>query len=389
MKFKALLLSIVILIPGVFIIAGGKYYEKMADSEMKRNPEAWMLDFSTSPKWNYCHGLVMVSILRTWKKTDNEKYYSYVYDYADQMINEKGEIISYKVEDYNIDKINTGRILFAIYKQTKEERFKKAMDLLRTQMLTHPRTKEGSFWHKKVYPHQVWLDGLYMACPFLARYGKTFAEPGLFDDVALQIIDCHKYLFDAKTGLYFHGWDESRKQKWANPITGQSPNFWSRSIGWYMMAIVDVLDYLPKDHPKRNEIISILSDLSKSLEIFRDPKTGMWYQVTDQMDRAGNYLESTGSIMFIYSWIKGAQKGYLDESFLEKGEKAYKDYIKQFLKEETDGTLSITSCCAVSGLGGTTFYRDGSFEYYISEPVRDNDPKAVGPFIMASLLLNN
>lgn len=365
-----------------------KNYQLMTDSEMKRNPEAWMLDFSKQPGWNYCHGLVLLAVLQTWNQTNDAKYYQYAYDFADLMINEHGDIRSYKVEEYNIDRVNSGKILFPLYKKTHEERFKKALDLLRSQMKTHPRTQDGSFWHKQVYKHQVWLDGLYMACPFLAEYGKIFNEPTLFDDVALQIVDCHKYMYDAKTGLYYHGWDESRKQQWANKETGLSSNFWSRSIGWYMMAMVDALDFLPENHPKRGEIISILQNLSSSIEKYRDKETGMWYQVTDQINRKGNYLESTGSAMFLYTWIKGAQKGYLDKKYLTKGEKGYDQYLKRFVRKEADGTLSITDCCAVSGLGGSPRYRDGSFEYYISEPVRDNDPKAVGPFIMMSILLN-
>ena len=367
---------------------GQKNYVQMTDSEMKRNPEAWMLDFSKTLKWNYCHGLVMQSILQVYDKTGNPKYYDYVYEYADTMVNADGTIKTYKPLEYNIDRVNTGKILFPILENTKEERFKTALSIQREQMRTHPRTKDGSFWHKKVYPHQVWLDGLYMAGPFLAQYAKENNEKALYDDVALQILDVRKYLYDPKTGLYFHGWDESRQQRWADPKTGLSPHFWSRSIGWYMMAIVDVLDFLPEDHKDRPAIIRLLQELSASIEKFRDPNTGMWYQVTDLVDRAGNYLESTGSIMFIYTWIKGAQKGYLDKGYLTKGEQAYDQFLKRFVKTEADGSLSITDCCSVAGLGGEKNYRDGSFEYYISEPIRDNDPKAIGPFIMTSVLLD-
>ncbi|TJZ49302.1 glycoside hydrolase family 88 protein, partial [Sphingobacterium olei] len=322
------------------------------DSEMKRNPEAWMLDFSKAPKWNYCHGLVSQSILQTYDKTGERKYYAYIYDYVDTMINESGDILGYKPQEYNIDRVNTGKILFPILAKTGEKRFKIALDHQREQMRTHPRTKEGSFWHKKVYPHQVWLDGLYMAGPFLAQYAEKNNETDLFDDVALQIVDVRKNLYDPKTGLYYHGWDESKSQRWADPKTGLSPNFWSRSIGWYMMSIVDVLDFLPETHPDRPEILKILQELASSLEKFRDPHTGMWYQVTNMQDREGNYQESTGSIMFIYAWIKGAQKGYLDQSFLRKGEEAYEQFIQHFTKTEKDGTWSITSCCSVAGLGG-------------------------------------
>ncbi|GAB6012983.1 glycoside hydrolase family 88/105 protein [Viscerimonas tarda] len=387
MKFKTLLtfLLALSLLP---VVAGEKYYVRMTDSEMKRNPEAWMLDFSKEPKWNYCHGLVLQAVLQTWKKTNDQKYYNYAYDFAELMVSTDGKIKTYKPEEYSVDRINSGKMLFPIYNQTKDPKLKKAIMSLRDQMRTHPRTKEGSFWHKKIYPHQVWLDGIYMACPFLAEYARWFDEPELYDDVALQITDVRKYLYDSKTGLYYHGWDESRQQKWANPETGLSPNFWSRSIGWYMMAIVDVLDFLPEDHPKRGEIISILQNLCRSVENFRDPESGMWWQVTDMGGREGNYVESSASAMFIYTWVKGAQKGYLDKSYKKKGEKAYKQYIKRFLKKEADGSLSITDGCSVSGLGGEKVYRDGSFEYYISEPIRDNDPKATGPFIMLSILLN-
>lgn len=367
---------------------GQSYYQRMADSEMQRNPEAWMIDFSNTLKWNYCHGLVMQSILQVYDKTGNERYYGYVYDYADTMVNTVGTIKTYKPQEYNIDRVNTGKILFPILKKTGEERFKKALDLQREQMRTHPRTSGGSFWHKKIYPHQVWLDGLYMAGPFLAQYAKENNELALFDDVALQLVDVRKHLYDPTTGLYYHGWDESRQQRWADPVTGLSPHFWSRSIGWYMMAIVDVLDFLPENHASRPEILNIFKELAAALEKFRDPATGMWYQVTDLGHKEGNYLESTGSIMFIYSWVKGAQKGYLDAGYLAKGTQAYEQFLSRFVREEPDGTLSITDCCSVAGLGGEKVYRDGSFEYYISEPIRDNDPKAIGPFILTSALLN-
>lgn len=361
---------------------------KIARSEMHRNPEAWMIDFSTELKWNYCHGLVMQSLLQLGSATADPSYYSYVYAYADTMVAADGSIRSYRSSEYNIDRVNTGKILFPIWEKTKDERFRKALQQQRGQMRSHPRTSQGSFWHKKVYPHQVWLDGLYMAGPFLAQYAQQFDEATLFDDVALQILDVRKHLFDEKTGLYFHGWDESRQQRWADPKTGVSPHFWSRSIGWYMMAIVDVLDYLPPDHASRSAMIDILQQLAASVQRYQDPSTGMWYQVTDQMNRKGNYLESTGSIMFIYAWVKGAQRGYLDAAFLQAGERAYQQYLDRFVRQEADGTWSITDCCAVAGLGGDKNYRDGSFDYYISEPIRDNDPKAVGPFIMTSILLD-
>lgn len=366
-----------------------KYSTRMADSEMKRNPESWMLDFSAQPKWNYCHGLVLQSILQVWKKTGDKKYLDYAESYTDTMLLQNGkEIRTYKLQNYNLDHINPGKILFTLYDETKDEKYRNAIELLRDQAKSQPRTEAGGFWHKKIYPHQMWLDGIYMASPFLAEYALRFDGPALFDDVALQIVTVAEKTRDAETGLFYHGWDESRQQRWSNPETGQSPNFWSRSMGWYAMAIVDVLDFFPENHPKRPEIIRILQQLISSLEKVQDPKTGMWYQVTDKIGEKGNYLESTGSIMFIYAMVKGARKGYLSREYEEKGEKLYNRFVRNFVREEPDGTLTVTDCCAVSGLGGDPNYRDGSYQYYISEPVRNNDPKATGPFIMTSLLLD-
>ena len=384
-RFKPTLFFLIVF--AQLVSAAKPYSVWMADSEMKRMPESWMTDFAKKPKWDYCNGLELQAIYLVWKQTADPKYFNYVKSYTDTIIASDGSITGYKLQDYNIDKLNSGKILFDLYAKTKEEKLKKAMDILRDQMKTHPRTADGGFWHKKIYTNQMWLDGIYMASPFLAEYGYRFGEKELFDEVVHQILTMAKHSYDPKTGLYFHGWDESRQQKWSNPETGCSPNFWSRSMGWYMMALVDVLDYLPKDHPKRAEIIKILNDLSQSLEKYRDPKTGMWFQVTDKPGADGNYVESSGSAMFIYSWTKGAQKGYLSKGYLTKALKAYDQFVKKFIKQNADGTISLTDVCSVAGLGGEPRYRDGSYQYYISEPKRDNDPKAVGPFIMLSVLL--
>ncbi len=365
-----------------------KWSVSMVDSEMKRNPESWMVDFAKSPKWDYTHGLQLQSMAMAGIRYSNTEYFNYALEYASSMVSADGTIKGYKPEEYNIDRINPGKLLYLIYDRTKDPKYLKAIHLLRDQMRTHPRTTRGGFWHKKVYPHQMWLDGLYMASPFLAEYAVRFGETALFDEVAHQLIVMANNSYDPATGLYFHGWDESRTQRWADPQTGKSPNFWSRSLGWYMMALVDVLEHLPATHPQRDAVIRIFSDLSQSLEKYRDPVSGMWYQVTDKMNAEGNYLESTASAMFIYSWVKGAQLGILPSGYLRKGEQAYDQFLKRFIRENEDGTVSVTSCCAVAGLGGEKVYRDGSYAYYLSEPVRDNDPKAIGPFIMVSLLLN-
>ena len=296
------IIVISVFIAGLITLSGcaeKKMFVRMADSEMKRNPESWMVDFSKDLKWNYCHGLELEAIYDVYRKSGDKKYYNYALSYADTVINSDGTIKSYKLEEYNIDRLNSGKMLFPIYAQTKDEKYRLAMSLLKSQMDTHPRISNGGFWHKKIYPNQVWLDGLYMAGPFLAEYGATFNVPALFDEVALQLTTAYEDLIDDKTGLLYHGWDESRQQRWADPVTGRSPNFWSRSIGWYMMALVDVLDFMPENHPKRNEIIDILNKISAAVEKYRDPASGMWYEVTDEGTRQGNYLESSGSAMFI------------------------------------------------------------------------------------------
>ena len=387
MKFR-LVIVFSLITAFVAVNASQKYYVQMANSQMKRNPESWMIDFAKTLRWDYCQGLELQAFYKVWEKTKDKRYFDYMKSYTDTIIDSNGKIIVYKKSDYNIDKVNPGKFLFLLYSTTKEEKLRIAIDSLYSQLQSHPRTSDGGFWHKKVYPHQMWLDGLYMGTPFLAEYAMRNNLPASTDDAIHQILTMAKHGYDAKTGLYYHGWDESRSQRWSNPKTGQSPNFWSRSIGWYMMSMVDALDFIPASHPQRDEVIKILQNLTDSLLNFNDPKTGMWYQVTDKTDKKGNYLESTGSSMFIYSMVKAGQKGYLPKTYLKKGKSLYKQFVKTFIKKNNDGTISVTNCCAVAGLGGDKNYRDGSFEYYISEPVRDNDPKAVAPFMMVSVLLN-
>jgi len=343
-----------------------------------------MIDFRDKPKWEYTEGLVLKAILQVWQATGDEKYFLYAKTFYDQFIDSTGQILSYDLEEYNIDRINPGKPLFLLYQKTGDEKFRQAILLLRQQMQTHPRTSEGGFWHKKIYPHQMWLDGLYMAAPFLAEFGKVFNEPALFDDVVQQLILMEKHSRDEKTGLLYHGWDESRQQRWANPETGQSPNFWGRALGWYAMALVDVLDFLPADHPKRIEVIAILQRLVTAIANFQDAKSGLWFQVVDQGHRTGNYPESSASCMFVYSLFKAVKKGYIDPQFIDVAHKGYQGILAHFIETDENGLVQLHHACAVAGLGGNP-YRDGSYEYYINEKIRSNDPKAVGPFILASL----
>lgn len=357
---------------------------KMADSEMIHFPDPWMVDFNPKPVWNYTQGLIAHSMIKLWQQNGNEAYYAYAKKYADKFIDSTGYLAAYKIEDYNIDAVNSGKFLFDVYANTKDERYLIAIKQLREQLKTHPRTSEGGFWHKKRYPHQMWLDGLYMGAPFYAQYALYFNEPELFDDVVKQFQLVHKYTFNSETGLNYHGWDESREQAWADSITGCSPHYWGRAMGWYAMALVDVLDFLPEDHAGRADILKILGQVAEGIKKYQDTETGLWYQVLDQGNREGNYLEATASSMFTYSLLKAVRKGYIAADYNVIADKAYNGLVENLIKDNGDGTISLTKCCSVAGLGGNP-YRDGSYEYYVSEPVRDNDPKGVGPFIMASI----
>jgi unsaturated rhamnogalacturonyl hydrolase len=360
----------------------------IANSEIKHNPELWQADFVKKPKWGYTQGLIAYSMTKLYLTTKDSSYFNYVKKFADLFINNKGEILTYTLDKYNIDNINGGKFLFDMYNITNEEKYLKALQLLRTQIEKHPRTKIGVFWHKKIYENQVWLDGLYMGAPFYAQCVKELKEPvANYNDVAKQLILGDSVTLDRTTGLNFHAWDESRLQKWSNPETGHSPHFWGRSMGWYMMAMVDVLDFLPKNHPQRKQIIANLNRLTKALANYQDKQTGMWYQVTDLGGKEGNYVESSCTAMYIYAIAKGINKKYLDKDFKTVVQKAYCGMIANATQVNEDGTTSITKACSVAGLGGNP-YRDGSYEYYIREPIRNDDPKVIGPFILASLEMN-
>ena len=362
-----------------------KWSVKFAQSEMTRFPEAWMIEKSKSPRWGYTHGCVAKAMLDMFDYTQDSVYYNYAKGYADTLITENGQIKTFRIDKYNIDNINPGKILFRLYKSTDDARYKMAIDTLMLQMAQHPRTSEGGFWHKKIYPHQMWLDGLYMASPFLAEYAKDFNHPEIYDDILNQILLMDKNSYDPETGLFYHGWDESKEQKWADKTTGRSPNFWSRSIGWYGMALVDVLDFFPENHEGRAQIIDIINKIAKGIVKWQDEKSGVWYQVTNMGDKEGNYLESSGSAMFVTFLYDAMEKGYISNDYKAAADKGFNGLINEFIQKEEDGTYSITNCCAVGGLGGEKVYRDGSFEYYISEPVILNDPKSVAPFIWAAI----
>ncbi|MFH0990593.1 MAG: glycoside hydrolase family 88 protein [bacterium] len=360
---------------------------RIAASFMKSNPDT--IKYGTeakSRKWNYEQGVMLEAMRMMWKKTGDEKYFNFIKQNIDLYIEENGSINTYEYESFNLDNIPPGRQLLTLFRRTNNLKYKVAADTLRKQLAHHPRTSENGFWHKKIYPYQMWLDGLYMAEPFYTHYAVMFKEPSALDDVAKQFQLIWKHNRDPKTGLLYHGWDESKQQQWANPKTGQSPNFWGRAIGWYMMALVDVLDHLPGNHRSRGELITQLQTLSQTLLRYRDSKTGLWYQVVDQGNRKGNYLEASSSSMFTYAFIKGASNGYLGAKYKTTAKALFDAMLKEFVTVDDQGMVFLHNTVQVSGLGGNP-YRDGSFEYYISEPKRTNDFKGYGPFLMAAIEL--
>ena len=367
------------------------YSIRMIRSEMQRNPDATYLDGREGQrKWNYTTGLELKSFLDAAKRYELPEVVEYVRAWADTMATEKGEIYSYKKSNYNVDHICPARIYFDLHDMygDQDKRYRRVTRKVREQLDSHPRTLSGEFWHKQVYPNQVWLDGFYMALPFYAEYTKRYApkeqRDSLFADIAHQFTAGAKNTYDPATGLFRHAWDESRSMFWCDPETGLSEHAWGRATGWYAIALVEVLDYMPKDHPGHQELVDQLNYLLEVLPKWADPQTGMWYQVLDCPDREGNYQEATCSIMFTYAFLKGLRRGYIDRSHEEYILGLYPKFIDRFIRENSDGTISMTDCCAVGGLGGKQM-RKGDFEYYLSEPIIENDCKGVGPFIWASL----
>jgi unsaturated rhamnogalacturonyl hydrolase len=358
---------------------------RLADSEIGRRGETLTYKEGGSAKWDYAVGLFTLSLVRLGETLNEPRYGKFAGSVIGSFINPDGQIHGYRLEDYNIDSINSGKTALALYALTKDERYRRAAALLRKQFETHPRTSEGGFWHKQRYPHQMWLDGLYMGAPFYAEYAQLFKESAAsFDDVARQIRLVAAHTYNPKTGLFYHGWDESKSQPWADKNTGLSPNFWSRAIGWYAMALVDTLDYFPADHPARPEIIATLQRVCAGVIKYQDAASGLWYQVTDQGGREGNYFEATSSSMFVYSLAKGINRGYLSRDDLPAVLKGYQGIIEKLVKVDGKGQVTLTQCCSVAGLG---YGRDGTFKYYIGEPVVDNDLKGIGPLILAGLEL--
>ncbi|HMK27021.1 MAG TPA: glycoside hydrolase family 88 protein [Chitinophagaceae bacterium] len=335
-------------------------------------------------KWTYDMGVILKGFEGLWLNTGDAKYYNYIQQQMDFFVKDDGTIKTYKQDEYNIDNVNNGKLLLLLYRVTLKDKYLKAAKLLSEQLRQHPRTNEGGFWHKKVYPYQMWLDGLYMGEPFYAEYAMLAHEDTAFNDIANQFIFMEKHARDPKKGLLYHAWDESKQMKWADPVTGHSPLFWARAMGWYGTALVDALDYFPEDHPKRKALIDILNRFVNAIEKQQDKETGLWKDVLayNGPGKEKNYFEASASSQFVYAIAKGVRKGYLPAAKIVIAEKGYAGIVKKFIKVE-NGQTNLYGTVKVSGLGGNP-YRDGSFNYYMSEPVIMNDPKGIGAFLMAS-----
>ncbi|HYD53230.1 MAG TPA: glycoside hydrolase family 88 protein [Gemmatimonadaceae bacterium] len=356
----------------------------IAQSVMTRNRQ-------THRRWDYIQGVILGGIERVGLARRDTAMMAYVQRNMDRWVKPDGTIEGYELAEYNIDEIAQGRVLFGLYARTKDARYKKAMDLLRQQLRSHPRTSEGGYWHKQIYPEQMWLDGLFMGQPFAAQYARTFGEPQAFDDIARQFLLVSRHTRDPRTGLMYHAWDAARKQPWADSATGLSRNFWGRAMGWYMMGVVETLDNFPADHPDRAAVIQTLRLAAEAVARVQDPLTGLWWNVLDQPNRGGNYLEASASSMIVYALAKGARLGWLDAGYRALANRGFDGLLTNLVRENPNGTVSLTNIVQVSGVGGATrrdgSYRDGSFAYYANEPVVTDDYKGVGPFLLAALEL--
>jgi rhamnogalacturonyl hydrolase YesR/lysophospholipase L1-like esterase len=361
--------------------------QRIALSFVLRHPGAVTYD-SASPSqgWNYEQGLMLEALGQMSIHSGDQQYGAFARRNLEQYISPSGDIRTYKRTEYNLDQLGPGRPVLAAYEATGDNRYRVAADSLRSQLRHHPRTHEGGFWHKQIYSYQMWLDGLFMAEPFYAMYARMFNEPEDFDDIINQFVYAYRHTHDDRTGLLVHGWDESRQQRWADPATGKSEHFWGRSLGWFGMALVDVLDFIPVEHPRRDTLLIMLRELSSTMLKFRDPATCTWYQIVDMGGRDSNYHEASVSAMFAYVYAKGANRGYLDPQYLKEAERTFAGILKTLVTVDAQGFVDLHNTVMVGGLGGTP-YRDGSYAYYMSERTRTNDMKGYGPFLLAAIEL--
>lgn len=363
----------------------GEYVEYLMMNSDAEHP-MWNIEKVRSGKpnkWNYIDGCMITALLRLYTITNESKYLEFADDFVSFFVCDDGSIKTYSVEEYNLDNVRPACNLFALYDLTGREKYRKAMDTVRSQLDTMPRTKEGNFWHKKIYPNQVWLDGLYMAQPFYMEYERRYNKMSGCMDSFKQFENVKRLMKDDKTGLYYHGYDESRQMYWADKETGCSPNFWLRATGWYMAALVDTAEAMGEQtYYEYRTLQDTLKELADALLVYMDKDANMFYQVIDKASAKGNYLETSGSSLIAYAMLKGARLGYLPERFLGIAEDIFYGVTDRYLSKNDDGTPRLSGICLVAGLGGET-HRDGSLEYYFSEPVVENDAKGTAPLLLA------
>ncbi|HUV68365.1 MAG TPA: glycoside hydrolase family 88 protein [Terracidiphilus sp.] len=362
--------------------------QRVADSAMARWPQGHIDGPNAKPAFKYELGTLLQGIDDVYLNTADPRYYNYIKSAVDELVTADGAIPTYKSNEYELDSILLGRQLLQLFGMTRDKRYLTAAKLLVDQLAHQPRNASGGYWHKERYPNQMWLDGLYMAEPFRAEYASISHHPEEFSDITHQFVLVAEHMRDPKTGLLYHGWDESKQQRWANKTTGNSPEFWGRAMGWYMMALVDTIPYYSDGDPGKKQLIAILNEEAAALVRVQDAQSGLWYEVLDKGGAKGNYLESSASCMFVYALAKGVRRGYLPEHYLANAERGYKGILTHFIKVGPDGDVSLTGTVRVGGLGGEP-YRDGSYAYYLSEKVVANDPKGVGAFIMAASEMDN
>ncbi|WP_429263292.1 glycoside hydrolase family 88/105 protein [Mucilaginibacter sp. 3215] len=353
--------------------------QRMANTAM----HIWA-DSLPGANWSYDQGIVLQGLQSVWQQSAQSEYFTYIQKSIDRYVGADGTIRTYKAKDYTLDNILSGRSLLFLQQVLGTEKYYKAASLLRKQLDEQPKTPEGGFWHKKRYTNQMWLDGLYMAEPFYAEYASVYHEDADFDQIADQFIWMEQHARDAKTGLLYHAWDQSKKERWANPQTGLSASLWARADGWYAMALVDVLSYFPANHPKRAALVAILKRLAVAIQACQDQGTGLWCQVLDKGNKKGNYLEASASCMFVYTLAKGVREGYLPQNYLPAARKAYDGIIKNFIETDADGQVNLKGTAGAVGVGGEP-YRDGSYEYYTGVKTVTNETKGVGSFMLASV----
>jgi unsaturated rhamnogalacturonyl hydrolase len=355
---------------------------KMAATVIKQWPAGMVLTENKPGEWAYEEGVVLDGMAAQWHVSADGRDFKYIKAAVDKYIGADGSIKGYPVEAHSLDNIEMGRAVMLVYRVTQEPKYYKAAKFIHDQLAVQPRTASGAYWHKQIYPNQIWLDGAYMAEPFRAAYAATFQEPGDFDDIAKELLVMDAKMRDPKTGLLKHGLDESKAMPWADKTTGLSPEAWARAMGWYGVALVDVLDWFPKDHPARPKLIAALNRTAVAIVNYQDKPTGLWWQVLDQGARPGNFLETSASSMFVYTLAKGARMGYLplaDEAAAKRG---WDGIQKKFVTTDADGTVTLHGTVKVGGLGGKP-YRSGMYEYYIGEKVIDQDGKGVGAYLLA------